>query len=57
MVTRGFCVDKYLGKLARLLNQKGVDCKVVEFADTDVVIATAVKENRVFLTSSMKIFH
>jgi uncharacterized protein with PIN domain len=57
MVARGFCVDKYLGKLARLLDSRGVDCKVIQQADADLACATAVKENRVFLTSNLKVFN
>ena len=57
MVVRGFCVDKHLAKLAKMLNQRDVDCKVIEIADSDLACATAVKENRVFLTSNLKVFN
>ena len=57
MKTQGFVVDKYLSKVAKLISNKGYDCKILDRAEPEEVVACAVKENRVFLTSNMKFFN
>ncbi len=57
MKSQGFIVDRYLSKVGNKLKQKGVDCKIVDTDDGNVVCNQAVRENRVFLTSNLKQFN
>lgn len=43
-------------KLGKLLQDKGIDCKIVETTDLEAVCAQAIEESRVYLTSNMKMF-
>jgi uncharacterized protein with PIN domain len=57
MKTKGFIVDKNLSKVGRMISDRGYDCKVVDNADLEKVCEMAIREDRVFLTSNLKIFN
>jgi hypothetical protein len=40
------------------LNSKGIDCKIIEDEkDSNKIMDIAIKENRIFVTSNMKVFN
>lgn len=56
--THGFIADKSCAKLGRVLRQRGIDCKTMEDAnDSNQACAAAVQENRIFVTSNLKLFN
>lgn len=55
MKSQGFIVDKYLSKVARMIQEKGYDCKIVD-APKETIVKTAIEENRVYLTTDKKFF-
>ncbi|TNV82624.1 hypothetical protein FGO68_gene7441 [Halteria grandinella] len=54
MKSQGFIVDKYLITIGKLLIEKGHDCLIIESEDHSIMIAQALKDNRVVLTNSLK---
>jgi uncharacterized protein with PIN domain len=50
-------MDKNLNKVTKLLQEKGVDCKTVYAAESEQICAAAIQENRIFVTSNMKLFN
>ena len=54
MKTNGFIMDKYLSKVGKMLQQKGINCKIVDL-EADAVIAIAIKEKRVYRKYEIKI--
>lgn len=57
MKTKGFIMDRYLSKVAGMLRDKGINCKVVDSDDQKWVAGQAVKEGRILLTSNLKHFN
>ena len=56
--TNGFIVDKSLPKLGRILTQHGIDCRIIEnVSDSNLIMLEAIKENRIFVTSNLKLLH
>jgi uncharacterized protein with PIN domain len=55
--THGFIVDQNLSKVANLLKENNVDCKVLEdSADTNQISFIAAQENRIFITNNLKVY-
>jgi uncharacterized protein with PIN domain len=57
MITRGMVVDSNLAKLGKMLQQKGVDCKILTAAESGIASQIAHKENRVYITSNLRVFN
>jgi len=55
--TRGFIVDKNLVKLAKMLQEKGIDCTIPESEDSEQICSIALESDRVFITSNLKLFN
>jgi len=56
MKQRGFIVNQYLSKVAKMIQEKGYDCLVVD-TDGESIAHLAVQENRVMLTDNLKLFN
>lgn len=57
MKTMGFIVDKNLFKVAKMLQDK-VYCKIPDSSlDSEAICQLAVKENRIFITTNLKLFN
>ena len=50
-------MDKNLVKVGRMMQSKGIDCKIYDGMDSDQICEKAIKENRVFVTSNLKLFN
>lgn len=58
MKSQGFIIDKNLFKVGKMLQEKKVDCKIPEKdVDSEQICAIAVKENRIFITSNLRLFN
>lgn len=56
--THGFIVDKNLTKLARMLQEKGIDCRIpTDTNDSEKICSRALEEDRIFITSNLKLFN
>ena len=56
--THGFIVDKHLAKVGYMLRDNGCDVKIMpKDTDSEIVCAEAVKDNRIFVTSNLKLFN
>lgn len=55
--SQGFLVDKHLFKVGRLMQEKGIDVNVSEDLESEQLCALAIKENRIFVTSNLKMFN
>lgn len=55
--TNGFIVDKNLNKLARMLQEKNVDCLIPETNDSERICSIALEKDRIFITSNLKLFN
>lgn len=54
----GFIVDKNLSKLARKLQDGGIDCvDPTDTADSEKICGRAIADNRIFITSNLKLFN
>jgi hypothetical protein len=38
MMVRGFVVDKFLSKVGKMIQQRGLDCKILDTADSEVAL-------------------
>lgn len=56
MKLNGFIVNQYLSKVARMIQDKGYDCMIVD-TDGESIAHLAVQENRVMLTDNLKLFN
>ncbi len=51
-------MDKNLFKVAKMLQEKKVDCKIMDSSfDSEAICAQAVKDNRILITSNLKLFN
>ena len=57
MKDKGFIMDKYLSKVGKMLQQKGIDSKIIDSDDANLISSQAVKEGRVYLTNNIKQFN
>jgi uncharacterized protein with PIN domain len=55
--THGFIVDKNLHKLAKILQEKGIDCIIPDSNDSEVICSKALEKDRIFITSNLKLFN
>ena len=55
--THGFIVDKNLNKLARMLQEKNIDCVIPDTTDSEKICARALEQDRIFITSNLKLFN
>lgn len=56
--THGFIVDKNLTKLARMLQEKGIDCEIpADTSDSEKICSRALEKDRIFITSNLKLFN
>lgn len=55
--TNGFMLDKNLNKLQKLMKEKGIDAKTINTKESDQICAAAIQENRIFITSNLKLFN
>jgi hypothetical protein len=53
----GFIVDKHLLKVGKMLQNRGINCVVLDTPDSDKICEVAVRENRIFVTSNLKLFN
>jgi hypothetical protein len=54
----GFMVDKNLSKLAKKLQEKGIDCvDPTDTQDSEKICGRAIAENRIFITSNLRLFN
>jgi uncharacterized protein with PIN domain len=54
---RGFVVDSNLAKVGKMIQQRGVDVKILASSDAVQTCYVAFKENRVFLTTFLNVFN
>lgn len=54
--THGFIVDKNLNKLARMLQEKNIDCVIPDTTDSEKICSKALEQDRIFITSNLKLF-
>ena len=57
MKARGFVVDSNLAKVGKMIQQRGLDVKILQSSDAEQACYIAVKENRVFLTTFLNVFN
>jgi uncharacterized protein with PIN domain len=57
MKSQGFIVDKGLFKVGRMLQEKKIDCKILDHVDSEAICAQAIKDNRIFITTNLKLFN
>jgi len=55
--SNGFIVDRNLSKLAHLLKEKGVDCLITNYNDSEQICSKALEQDRIFITSNLKLFN
>ena len=56
--THGFIVDKNLTKLARMLQERGIDCEIPhDTQDSEKICSRALEKDRIFITSNLKLFN
>lgn len=55
--THGFVVDKNLNKLARMLQEKSIDCVIPDTTDSEKICSLALEKNRILITSNLKLFN
>jgi hypothetical protein len=56
MKHRGFVVNNYLSKVAKMMQEKGVDVLLVD-TDGEGIAHLAAAENRIMLTDNLKLFN
>jgi uncharacterized protein with PIN domain len=57
MKDQGFIMDRYLSKVGNMLRNKGMNVRIVDTDDVNVVASQAAKEGRILLTSNLKAFN
>ena len=57
---KGFIVDRNLSRLAKMLQEKGVDCMIPDQSysqDSEQICSKALETDRIFITSNLKLFN
>ena len=50
-------VDKNLTKLAKMLQEKNIDCMIPDAQDSEVICSRALEQDRIFITSNLNLFN